>query len=164
TVNENVAANTTIGSFSTGDPDGGDAHTYTLVAGDGSTDNTAFNIDGDALRISASPDFETKASYTIRVRTTDAGGLTFEEVFTITVIDLNESPTAIALSNGTVAEHEPRGTVVGTFSAADQDGGTHAYALVAGAGSANNASFTNRGNELRTRATFDFEAKDTYSI
>src|SRR5690606_6478491 len=82
----------------------------------------------------------------------------------ITVIDLNESPTAIALSNDTVAENEPAGTVVGTFSTADPDGGTHAYALVAGAGSADNASFTISGNELRTSATFDFEAKDTYSI
>jgi len=164
TINENVAPNSTIGILSTGDPDGDDSHTYTLVAGDGSTDNTAFNIDGNALRISASPDFETKASYTIRVRTTDAGGLTFEEVFTITVIDLNESPTAIALSKDTVAENEPAGTVVGTFSTADPDGGTHAYALVAGAGSADNASFTISGNELRTSATFDFEAKDTYSI
>ena len=73
-VNENVAANTTVGTFSTTDPDAGDTFTYTLVAGTGSTHNASFNISGSSLRISSSPDFETQNSYSIRVRSTDAGG------------------------------------------------------------------------------------------
>jgi gliding motility-associated-like protein len=35
-------------------------------------------------------DFETKNSYAVRVRVTDAGGLTFEQALTITVTDVNE--------------------------------------------------------------------------
>jgi Ca2+-binding RTX toxin-like protein len=42
------------------------------------------------LQINGSPDFETKSSYSIRVKTTDNGGLTFEKALTINVNDLNE--------------------------------------------------------------------------
>jgi len=90
---ENVAANSTVGTLSTTDPDAGNTFTYTLVSGTGSTDNTAFNISGSSLRIAAPPDFETKSSYAVRVRTTDQGGLFFEREFTITITDGNDAPT-----------------------------------------------------------------------
>ena len=41
---ENQAIGTSIGTFSTTDPDAGDTFTYTLVTGTGSTDNSAFTI------------------------------------------------------------------------------------------------------------------------
>lgn len=91
-VNENVAANSTIGILSTTDTDAGDTFTYSLVSGTGDTDNASFNISGSNLRITASPDFETKNSYSIRVRTTDQAAHTFEKVFTITINDQNEDP------------------------------------------------------------------------
>ena len=86
-INENVAANSTVGTFSSIDANAANTFTYTLVAGTGSTDNTSFNISGNSLRITASPDFETKSSYLIRVRTTDQDDLSFEKEFTITVND-----------------------------------------------------------------------------
>ena len=46
-----------------------------------------------SLRASAAFDFETKSSYSIRVRTTDSGGATFEKVFTIAVTDVVEGST-----------------------------------------------------------------------
>ena len=87
---ENTAINTTIGAFSTTDPDAGDTFTYTLVSGTGSTDNSSFNISGANLRNSAVFDYETKNSYSIRVRSTDAGGLYTEAQFTINVTDVTE--------------------------------------------------------------------------
>ncbi|MBC6480462.1 MAG: cadherin repeat domain-containing protein [Hormoscilla sp. GM7CHS1pb] len=67
-IDENVAANTVVGTFSTTDPDTGDnTFTYQLIAGTGDTDNAAFTIVGDQLRINSSPDFETQSSYSIRV-------------------------------------------------------------------------------------------------
>ncbi|MBK9926009.1 MAG: cadherin repeat domain-containing protein [Anaerolineales bacterium] len=87
---ENNTVNTVIGTLSTIDPDAEDAFTYTLESGDGDADNTSFNIYGDSLRASEVFDYETKASYSIRVRSTDQGGLSFEKVFTITVIDIND--------------------------------------------------------------------------
>ena len=87
--------------------------------------------------------FEAKSSYSIRVRTTDSGALTFEKVFTISVSNVNEAPTDIALSGSSVPENQASGTTVGTLSATDPDAAdTHSYSLVAGAGSTDNASFT----------------------
>ena len=94
TLAENNAANATIGALTATDADAGDTHTFTLVAGAGSTDNAAFTITGGALKINAAADFEAKSSYAIRVRATDsgAGNLTFEKPFIITVTDVNEAP------------------------------------------------------------------------
>ena len=92
TVNENVPAGTVVGSLSTTDAEGG-SFTYALVAGTGSSDNAAFTLDGDQLKINTSPNFETKDSYSVRVKTTDAGGLSYEEALTIGVNNVNEAPT-----------------------------------------------------------------------
>jgi uncharacterized protein len=88
TVNENVPDNTKIGIFTTTDPDSENTFAYTLVDGIGSSDNSAFTINSNSLLIKRSPDFETKSSYNIRVRTTDQGGATFEREFVIRVNDL----------------------------------------------------------------------------
>ena len=91
-VDENVPSGTALGTFSTTDPDAGDSHTYSLVAGTGSTDNGSFTIDGNQLKIDVIPDYESNTSYDIRVRSTDQGGLTFERTFTITINDLADQP------------------------------------------------------------------------
>ena len=88
--NENVTANSLVGTFSTTDPTIGDTFTYSFVAG--TNDNAAFTISQNQLQIKASPNFETKSIYNIRVRTTDNGGLTFDKALTINVNDLNEAP------------------------------------------------------------------------
>lgn len=90
-VDENQPTGTVVGTFSSTDPDTGDSFTYTLVSGTGDTDNSVFTIDGNQLQINASPDFETKDSYSIRVRTTDQGGESYEETLTIDVIDIDET-------------------------------------------------------------------------
>ncbi|OYD92880.1 hypothetical protein CDG76_19380 [Nostoc sp. 'Peltigera membranacea cyanobiont' 210A] len=92
-VNENVPANTAIGNFSTVDLDSDNTHTYTLVSGTGSTDNSVFTIVGNELRINSSPDYETKNSYNIRLRTTDQGGLFYEKEIAIAVNNTNDAPT-----------------------------------------------------------------------
>jgi VCBS repeat-containing protein len=92
---ENLPAGTLVGSFSTADPDNGDTFTYTLVSGTGGNDNASFTIAGNKLRTAAVFDYETKSSYSIRVRTTDSGTLYYEEVFVITVTGVNEPPVAV---------------------------------------------------------------------
>jgi len=89
-VAENQPAGTVVGNFSTTDPDAGDSFTYTLVTGTGSADNGSFTIAGNQLKTASSFDFEAKSSYTIRIRSTDQGGLYFEKTFTIGVNDVAE--------------------------------------------------------------------------
>mgnify|MGYP003315288100 CR=1 FL=1 len=88
--NENIAGGSTVATISTTDPDSSDTHTYSLVTGTGSGDNASFTIDGSSLKINSSPDYETKSSYNIRLKTTDAAGESFEDSFSLSVKDLNE--------------------------------------------------------------------------
>ncbi|MDZ8140820.1 MAG: DUF4347 domain-containing protein, partial [Nostoc sp. DedQUE04] len=118
-VNENVVAGTVIGTFTTTDADAGDTFTYSLVTGTGDTDNSAFTIVGNQLKINASPNFETKSSYNLRVRTTDSGGVTYEKALAIAVNNLNEVPTDLGLSQLNVNENVVAGTVIGTFTTTD---------------------------------------------
>ena len=165
TVNENIAIGTSVGMLSTIDPNATDTHTYTLVSGTGSTDNASFTISGNNLVNATSLNFETKSSYTVRIRSTDSAGLFTEQTFTISVANVNEASTAITLSNNTVADNSPVGTAIGTFSTTDPDvGNTHTYTLVTGIGSTANASFQIVGNALQTATVIDFDSQATYSI
>jgi Ca2+-binding RTX toxin-like protein len=87
TVLENRAVGTTVGLFSATDPDVGSTLTYSLVSGTGSTTNSSFTINGNALRTATIFDYESKPSYSIRVRVTDANGAFLEKVFTINVLN-----------------------------------------------------------------------------
>lgn len=93
-----VAENTTpggiVGTFSTVDPDVSEPFSYALVSGQGDRDNSSFSIAvlGNTLIVRAEPDYETKNSYSIRVRSTDSGGLYVEKSFTIHVTDVDEAP------------------------------------------------------------------------
>ena len=53
----------------------------------------------------------------IRVRATDGGGRTFEKSFTVSVTDVNETPTEITLSNSSIAENQPAGSSIGRLAA-----------------------------------------------
>jgi gliding motility-associated-like protein len=162
---ENAASGISIATLSATDSDAGDTFTYTLVSGTGSTDNASFTIDGTTFKTASVFDFETKSSYSVRVRVTDAGGLSFERSFTITVTDVNEAPTNISASASSVLENAALGTSVATMSATDVDAGdTFTFALVSGTGSTDNASFSIAGNALRTAGVFDFETKNSYSV
>ena len=125
----------------------------------------SFTISGNQLKTSAIFNYESKSSYSIRIRSTDAVGQWFEKDFTINVTDVNERPTNISLSASSVTENQPVGTVVGLLSSSDIDAGnTFTYTLVSGTGSTDNSSFTISGNQLRTAASFDYHTKSSYSI
>ena len=162
---ENVAAGSIIGSFTTTDPDANNTFTYSLVSGAGSTDNTAFSVSDNQLKINASPDFEAKSSYSIRVRTTDQGGLSTEQALTILVTDINEAPTDLNLNPSSIAENVAPGSPIGSFTTTDPDANnTFSYSLVSGIGATDNAAFSISGNQLKINASPDFEAKSSYSI
>ena len=77
-----------------------------------------------SLLVTTAPlDYEQAASHQITVRATDAGGLTVDKTFTIATTNVNEAPTAVLLSNSSVAENSAAGTIVGALSAVDPDAG-----------------------------------------
>ncbi len=164
-VDENQGIGAAVGNFTTTDPDAGDSHGYILVSGMGSGDNALFTVSGNTLKTAVTFDYETKSSYSIRVRSTDAGMLPVEKIFSITIDNANDAPTDLALSINAVAENQPVGTTVGALSTIDPDAmDGHAYTLVGGTGGDDNGLFTISGNTLKTAASFDYEQKSGYSI
>jgi len=166
-VAEDAEVGTVVGTLSATDPDAGDTHSYELISGEGDSDNALFAISGDTLVIAEALDFEAQESYSVRVRVTDAGGLSTEAVFVITAATAaeNSAPTELALDNTEVAEDAEVGTVVGTLSATDADAGdTHSYSLVDGEGGTDNEWFMIVGNSLVVCEPLDFEAQDSYSV
>ena len=67
-----------------------DTFTYQLVTGEGDSDNANFTINGSELMVSSAFDFETQEQASIRVRTTDPGGLNHDEVIIIQINNLND--------------------------------------------------------------------------
>jgi hypothetical protein len=168
-VNENSVIGTTVGTFSSSaDYLTDNTFTYTLVSGTGDTDNAAFTIASGILKSAAVFDYETKNSYTVRIRTTDAKSRTFEKAFTISINDLVEqgAPTDISLSASAIQENNAVGDTIGTLSttAANISNPTFTYTLVSGTGSTDNASFTITGSTLKAAAVYDYETKTSYSV
>ncbi|WP_374367187.1 calcium-binding protein [Dongia sp.] len=120
-VAENAATGTMVGITAlAGDPDAGDALTYSLSDDAGGR----FQIDASTGIISVANgnliDYESASSHSITVIATDTGGLTKSEAFSITVTDVNEAPTAITLSNEYVVENIA-GAEIGTLTVFDPD-------------------------------------------
>ncbi len=96
---ENTALSTLVGVLSTTDIDADDTYTYSLVEGTGSEDNGSFGIVGNNLITESVFDYELpKTSYSLRVRATDQDGLFTDQIFTISVTDVNDAPAAIGES------------------------------------------------------------------
>jgi len=118
-VNEN-AANAVIGSLTSTDT-AGDTHTYTIV---NTLSGNLFTIAGNQLRVGATGlNFEALSGGTaqVRVRSTDQGNLSFEKTFTISVTDINETPSIAAGQSFTIAENLSNGSTIGTVTSADPD-------------------------------------------
>ncbi len=152
-VDEN-AAGAVVGTLSTTDVDDGDTHTYAV-------DDARFEVVGGQLKLKdgVSLNHEAEASVDVEVTTTDSGGATYSETFTIAVGDVNEGPSDIALSNSSVDENAA-GAVVGTLSTTDvDDGDTHTYAV-------DDARFEVVGGQLKLKdgVSLNHEAESSVAV
>lgn len=109
TISENVIPGTAVGTFTPTDPDANEHFTFSLISGEGDEDNQAFQIEGNSLIINVSPDYETKNLYRIRAVVSDAGGLTLEQAFTLTILDVDEIPPAgsFKINSGAAYTNDP---------------------------------------------------------
>ena len=165
TLDENISHETFVATLSTTDPDSNESHVYSFVSGEEGEDddNGNFLIDGNKIRIIDSPDFEEKSVYSIRLKTTDSGGLNFEKEFKLDVNDINEKPNDLQLSKLTLDENISHETFVATLSTTDPDSNeSHIYSFESGEGGEDNDKFMIKGNQLLTSP--NFEKKESYSI
>ena len=120
-IDEN-GAGAIVGTLSTTDVDTGDTHTYTV-------DDARFEVVGDQLKLKdgISLDHETESTVDVTVTTTDSGGLSYAQTYTINVNDINEAPTANDI-NGAMQEDQTivvtEAQLIVAFGASDPEGDT----------------------------------------
>ena len=142
--------------------------TYSLISGDGTNDadNSSFAISGSSLVTSGTFNYETKSSLKVYLQVSD-GVASYAKALSLTVSDVNETPTDISLTSTSVVENIAIGTQVGVLSTTDPDSGnTFTYSLVSSndARDDDNGSFTVSGTSLVTSSTIDFETKSSMNI
>jgi mRNA-degrading endonuclease HigB of HigAB toxin-antitoxin module len=142
-VAENAGANAVIGTLSSTDANPGQSHTYSLVSGAGSTHNASFNISGNSLRLTASADFESQSSYSVRIQSDDGSGGTFQEVFPIVITNVNEVPSFTKGADQTLPTGSSTAQTVSGWATAINDGdSTVTQGLTFNVSNDNNALFT----------------------
>jgi ELWxxDGT repeat protein len=111
-------------------------------------------------------DFESKSSYSVQVRVDDpaVGGTpdATSALFTVSVTDVNEAPTGIALSAASIEESASAGAVVGQLTGADPDAGdVLTFTLLDDAG----GKFAiDSANRLVVAGALDFETGPSESV
>ena len=174
-VPENKGAGTVIGTLSTKDPDNSkkirQTFTYTLL----DSANGRFRLDGDVVKVAASNvrclanggndcllNFETKKEYSVIVRATDNGSPALSVDYTIKIVltDVNDKPRSLRLSYNKVKENSAAGTVVGLFSASDEDGDTITFTLTNNGG----GMFKIVGNRLLVAKVPNYEIAQAYKV
>ncbi|MGB0525995.1 MAG: cadherin domain-containing protein, partial [Flammeovirgaceae bacterium] len=159
---ENSPIGAIVGILSVNDQDQNDTHTYQIIGGTG---QTAFSIDGSLIKANQVVNFEETTSYTLIIEVRDGGGANFSETFTIRVIDVNEAPTAIVLTNINLFDNLPINSSIAQLETEDEDmADSHTYTLVSGTGDIHNSQFTLAGNLLRNNEVIDFEVISEYFI
>lgn len=156
--------NTLIGTLSSIDEDAGATHSYSLVPGVGDSDNALFAISGNQLVSNATYTFSGQY-YSIRVMSIDNGGLTFEKVFSIKILNVNEAPTDIIIDTLIIKEdNEPMFYVSKIHSVDIDNPDYYTYSLVSGAGDEDNAELTITGDQLFINSKTNYDVKQFYNF
>ncbi|WP_134498688.1 hypothetical protein [Microvirga pakistanensis] len=143
TVAENAQIGASVATLATQDPDGG-THIYTIVAnqnGDALPNGHPFFAIGTGVHagkivLRASLDDAQVGTHDLWIRSQDQDGFSVVRRVTVTVNNVNEAPTDVAIAaGGRVRQDAEVGATVATLSTADPDAeNTHSYTIVADAG------------------------------
>ena len=158
--NEN-AISETIGVISTADVDASDSHTYELSGADAES----FEIVSSSLKLkdSISANYEVKDSYAITITSTDAGGLTTSDNFSLTVNDINDAPSAIEVANLETAENSV-GALLDSIVITDEDAVSETYSYEISGDDADSFEVVDGQLRVKSDVSLDYETKATYSI
>ena len=114
----------------------------------------------------ASFNYEAQSSYTVRVRSTDAGGLSTEKSFTISATNVNEAPTAVGFANGLATLPESTNTAsrvkMADIVVTDDGIGSNSFSL----SGADASSFEIVGSALYLKAgvSLDYGTKASFDV
>ena len=132
TASINVAENNTTVTTVTASDGDGDTPTFTITGG---ADQGLFSVDFNSgvLTFDTAPDFEAPVggdnSYEVIVTASDGNGGTDDQTITVTVTDVNESPT-LAANNGLTVSEGSTGNLLGTADLNSSDPDDNASGLI----------------------------------
>ncbi|HVN54428.1 MAG TPA: cadherin domain-containing protein [Anaerolineaceae bacterium] len=130
----------------------GDLGSRTLSAGQSTTVTIAVAVPANAANGSA---------INVKLTATSGSQSSSDTGSVNAVTPPNSAPTAINFSGtGSYPENNGANQVLGSFSGSDPDGDALSYSLLGG----DTGSFNLSGNSLRNNASFNYEAKNSYSI
>jgi VCBS repeat-containing protein len=160
-LNENIPSST-IGQFSVIDLDlPTDTHTYQLVSGLGSTNNSSFTINGTNLLNTVAFDYETNQTLSIRVKVTDANSVSYEKVFTINIVNVNDISITHTKTDSYCAGSAGNGTI--TINTVNQIMGTPTYSWTAtNGGVIPTAQVTNQSLTSLPSGTYTVSITDSF--
>ena len=158
--NENSLSET-IGVISTADDDSSDSYTYELSGADAES----FEIVSSSLKLkdSISANYEVKNSYAITITSTDSGGLTASEDFSLTVNDINDAPSAIEVSNLQTDENSI-GALLDSIVITDEDAASETYSYEISGDDADSFEVVEGQLKVKSDVSLDYETKASYSI
>ena len=119
-----------------------------------------FQIVGTELQVRIPLDYETNPRQTLTIITDDGKGGIFEKDFEITILNVNDAPTGIDITNNQLPENASVGTLVGVLTTIDDDDTVHTYELGGDAA----GLFTLFGDTLTSAGEFNFEERSLYTI
>ncbi|WP_334065009.1 cadherin domain-containing protein [Limimaricola cinnabarinus] len=157
-VAENSTAGTVVGTLSANDAENDEISFSLSDSSDG-----RFAISGNTLVVAGPIDFETTPRLSVEVVATDAKGANNSRTIEIEVGDVddaNKPPKDLALSDRSIDENRPAGSLVGTLSATDPDGDPLSFELI----DDGNGLFELDGSRLVTTKALDFEDRDSHSV
>ena len=131
TVNENEPTGKTVGTFTTTGGGVGETFTYSFIETGTYPDNALFTIDVAVLKTAAVFNHEEDDIKIIKVRATGSLGLIVDEVFSIGILDINETPVLAPIGPKSLKN---TATLTFTATATDPDeGNTLTWSLGTGA-------------------------------
>lgn len=127
-INENTTNSSFIGVLTAVDPNEDDVIIYSF---DNGQDDENFRIFKDSLYALIPFDYEQKDIYRIDVKAEDGNGGTIRKTLPISVVDVNESPIFISISDSVFSHPAGENTLIGVLSTIDPDQAQrHSYELL----------------------------------
>ncbi|MFA8434719.1 MAG: C25 family cysteine peptidase [Marinifilaceae bacterium] len=123
---ENCNIDEKVASLTTTDPDNAQKEKFTYSLVEDGVDNNLFTIIGNNLYLKASPNYEVKDSYSVKIQSTDKGDLSVVNELGITVTDANDLPTLLKTSSLEIPDDLTSGDQVSILSVEDEDQGDNA--------------------------------------
>ena len=145
------------------DVDAEDTLTYTATLADGSELPGWLTFDADTRTLSGNPVNNDVGTLNVQITATDLEGETASDTFDLEVVNVNDTPLDINLSNTSIDENSSDGTIIGNLSTVDPDvDDTYSYTLLNSA----DRRFVINGSQLKVANgdLLDFEANSSHFI